>query len=316
MGNDILLTIGGLLLLVIGAEGLVRGASGLAFRLGLTPLVIGLTVVAWGTSLPELLVSTVAALNDKGNVAAGNVVGSNIVNVCVILGVAAMICPIKVQFQLLRFDTPVMIGATLLAIWFFSDRSLDRDEGIVLLLLLVVYTTINVIMARRQTNAEVNQEFDDTVPKSGKRGVIFDILFVAAGLTALGFGSNWLVAGASGIARALGISEVVIGLTIVALGTSFPELVTSIVAALRKAPDIALGNVIGSNISNIFAILGGAAVISPFPASGITAIDLGVMLGCALLLIPILKTGLVVGRREGIVLVCVYVGYCAWLWPK
>lgn len=316
MPGQIGLILAGLLALIAGAELLVRGASSLALRLGLTPLVVGLTVVAFGTSLPELLVSLRAALAGSGDVAAGNVVGSNIANIGLILGLAAAIHPLKVRLQLLKLDVPAAAAVTLLAIWVFSDRTVSRAEGALLFAGIVLYTAFLVRLARKETDSAVRGEFAENTPRQTKGGALLDAGLVCAGLAALSFGAGWLVGGAAGLARGLGVSEAVIGLTIVAVGTSTPELITSVVAALRKAPDIALGNVVGSNIFNILGILGATALISPFSAAGITAVDLWAMTLLLAGLVPVMLTGQTVTRAEGWVLLACYGGYLWLLWPK
>lgn len=313
---DLLALAGGLFSLVAGAELLVRGASSLALRFGISPLVVGLTVVAYGTSLPELLVSLRAALAGSGGVAAGNVVGSNIANIGLILGAAASIHPLRVRLQLLRLDVPILAAVSLTVPLIFSDGLVSRQEGAWLLAGILVYTAILARLARAEKNPEVEHEFDETTPHKLRGGVLLDATLIAAGLTALVFGAGWLVGGAVGIARSLGVSEAVIGLTIVAVGTSAPELLTSIVAAMRKAPDLALGNVIGSNIFNILGILGATALISPFSSAGITPLDLWAMVLAVAALLPIMLSGRAICRLEGWILLLFYAGYLWLLWPK
>lgn len=314
--TEFILWIGAALaLLFFGAEWLVRGSAALALRLGVTPLVIGLTVVAFGTSTPELVVSTVAALKGQGDIAVGNVVGSNIFNICVILGLSALLAPLKVKMQLIRLDTPIMIGVSLLFFALFRDFRISRVEAGLLVFGIVVYTVANVVLARREVSAEVRAEFAEAVPrKPGK--LWLDLLLIAGGLAVLVVGSRLLVTNAVGLARLLGISEAVIGLTIIAAGTSMPELATSVVAALRKQADIAIGNVVGSNIYNLLAIIGVSGLLSPLHAPGIKAFDLYLMLGTAAALLPLMWTGLVLKRWEGALLVAAYGGYIYVLWPK
>ncbi len=313
---DIAWTLAGLVVLVIGAEWLVGGASAIALRLGVSPLFIGLTVVAWGTSLPEALVSIFAVTTGRGDVAAGNVIGSNIANICIILGVAATLCPIKVQFQLIKIDTPIMVAATLCGIFFLTDRVISRQEGMILFSLFVFYTLLNIRIAKKEPPEEVLQEFETTIPHPKPGSLWRDLFLIVFGLIGLGYGSSWLVNGASGIARFLGVSEAIIGLTIVAVGTSMPELATSVVAALKKAPDIAIGNVVGSNIANILGILGITGIVHPFAGPGITNFDLGMMLSSTLIVVPLMVTGLKIGRREGLLLLVLYGVYLWVLWPK
>jgi cation:H+ antiporter len=304
-----------LVLLFIGAEGLVRGSASLALRLGLTPLVIGLTVVAYGTSTPEMIVSTQAALTGQGDIALGNVIGSNIFNIGIILGLAAVVCPINVQFQLIKLDAPIMIGVSLLLVAVIGDGALSRAESAGLLAGVILYTIGNLWLARREANKVVEKEYDDSMPVRS-RNVFIDIGFILGGLGILILGSRLLVDNSISLARDLGVSEAVIGLTIVAAGTSMPELATSVLAALRKQPDIAIGNVIGSNIFNILAILGVSGLVAPLQAPGISHLDLGVMVAFAIGLFPLLYTGLKVRRIEGVLLLAGYVAYLAVLWPK
>lgn len=304
-----------LALLYAGAEGLVRGSASVALRLGLTPLMIGLTIVAYGTSMPELIVSTRAALDAQGGIAVGNVVGSNIFNICIILGLSVLVCPMNVKAQLVRIDTPLCIAASIMGWVVLRDGHLSRVEGAGFLLLIAAYTVGNVVLAKREPAMEVVEEFREGLP-APSRSVGFDILFIVAGLAVLFLGSRLLVENAIHIARSAGVSDAIIGLTIVAAGTSMPELATSIVAALRKEPDIAIGNVVGSNIYNIWAILGCSAVVAPMDAEGISSVDGGLMIASAMLLQLMLVTHRRLVRIEGAILLLIYVGYLAWLWPK
>lgn len=312
---DILFILGGLVLLYFGAEGLVRGSSAVALKLGLSPLVVGLTVVAYGTSMPELIVSVKSALAGQSGIAVGNVVGSNIFNIGVILGVASIICPIKVNFQLVKMDVPIMLFVTLLVMFFFRDGRLARWEAGVLFAGILLYSVGSIIYAKRTTTPDVTAEFEESLEHS-KKPLWMDISFILGGLVILVIGSRLLVDGSISLARAFGVSEAVIGLTIVAAGTSTPELAASIVAALKKEPDIAIGNIVGSNIYNILCILGAAGLIAPINAGGVAWTDMFVMLGVSVLLLPILWTGFVIKRWEGAVLIVIYLGYLAWLWPK
>jgi cation:H+ antiporter len=304
-----------LALLYLGAEGLVRGSASLALRLGLTPLVVGLTVVAMGTSMPEVMVSVKAALDGQGNLAVGNVLGSNIFNIGVILGCTAMVMPMKVQFQLIKIDTPVMLAVCLLVPVLLLDGVVSRIEGIFLLLGLGIYLVANVWLARKTASKEVEAEFQESMP-SRTGSVFLDLVFIIAGLGVLVVGARFLTENSIAIARAYGISEAVIGLTIVAAGTSVPELAASIVAALKKEPDIALGNVVGSNIFNILAVLGAGACAAPMTAMDISSLDMWMMVGMSALLLPILWTGFKVTRFEGAILCAAYGGYVYLMWPK
>lgn len=314
---DFALIVVGLVMLYFGAEGLVRGSSALALKLGLTPLVIGLTVVAYGTSMPELVVSVKASLAGQPGIAVGNVVGSNIFNIAVILGVASVIYPIRVNFQLLRLDVPIMVGVTLLLMAFFATGQLERWQAGVLFCGLLAYTVGSIVYAKRTATPEVAAEFDESVNGRKTPGTIWmDVVFIVGGLGVLVAGSRFLVDGSVAVARTWGVSEAVIGLTIVAAGTSTPELAASIVAAMKKEPDIALGNIIGSNMCNILCILGVTGMITPLTLGGVTWTDLFVMLAFSLALVPILITGFVIKRWEGAVLLVGYAAYLAWMWPK
>jgi cation:H+ antiporter len=274
--------------------------------------VVGLTVVAFGTSTPELIVSVQASLQGFGAMSIGNVVGSNIVNIGVILGVSAMIYPLTAHMQLIRFDTPIMILGAGLFIVFFLDQTIGRIEGLIFLSALIAYTVFNVIKSRKEKQKEVLGEYDEGVPQVTRHWAL-DMLFILGGLGLLMGGSHFLVKGAVELARMIGLSEAVIGLTIVSVGTSMPELATSIVAAVRKQPDIAIGNVIGSNIFNTFGILGIGALIKPIYGPDISLTDSLVMLGMSILLLPLIKSGVRLGRWEGGLFFLIYVGYVVYL---
>jgi len=307
-----LLLLAGLALLTLGGEGLVRGSSRLARRLGVTPLVIGLTIVAFGTSSPELFVSVSAALADRGDIAVGNVVGSNIGNIGCVLALCALIFPLRISAQILRFDMPVALLAALMASVVLADGRLGPAEAALLLTGLAIYTALTVRFARREHTLAVREDFAAAQPPpSGSVGV--DVAYVAGGLLALMLGARLMVAGATDIARTAGVSDAVIGLTIVAIGTSLPELSACLVAALRRQPDIAIGNIVGSNIFNSLGILGAAGVAAPLRAHDLRALDLGVMVGFTVLLLPFLKTGFRLQRWEGALLLAGYVAYVAHL---
>jgi len=311
---DFLMLALGLALLYFGAEGLIRGASSLALRFGVTPLVVGLTVVAFGTSAPEMVVSTKAAYFDQGGIAVGNVVGSNIFNIAVILGLAAMIRPMSVQLQLIKFDTPIMIAVSLCCLFLFSDGVLGRMGAGFLFAGIVVYTVVNIIMARREKSAQVETEFSEGTPPQSK-SMVLDLLLIAGGLALLVLGARFLVDASINMAKAWGVSEAIIGLTIVAAGTSMPELATSVVAAMRKQSDIAIGNVVGSNIFNILSILGLSGLVKPLQAGGVNMTDFGLMIATAIVLLPLMITGKRIARPEGLLLLGMYAGYLYWLWP-
>lgn len=308
--------LGGLVALYFGAEWLVRGAAALAVRLGVTPLLVGLTVVAYGTSTPELIVSSMAVLKGQGAIAVGNAVGSNIFNIGVILGLTALICPMRVQLQLLKLDAPLMLGVAALFLFFFRDYQIQLGEALTFLGIIVLYTVVNIRLARRQVTAEVQEEFNASVP-AAVGPAWRDGLFILGGLAVLVLGSRLFVTGAVELARLLKWSEAVIGLTIVAAGTSLPELASSLMAAWRKQPDIAVGNVIGSNIYNIVAILGVSGVLAaPVDGAGVSFTDSFVMLGVSGVLLVIAWTGFQLRRWEGALLLAIYGGYLWHLWPR
>ena len=305
MTSEILLVLGGLALLVLGGDLLVRGAVNLALKLGMTPLVVGLTVVAFGTSAPELLVSLSAALQGSSGIAMGNVVGSNIANVLVILGVTALISVIVTKGHDLRESWAMMIGASVLLIVLSFAGEIGRLQGIILLLALGA-----VLWRQLSTGRAEPGELEGAALGAGWGKILF---WLVAGLIALPIGANMLVTGATVIAREFGISETVIGLTLVAIGTSLPELAASVAAALRGRADMALGNVVGSNIFNILAILGITTVVAPLTVPPeMLRLDLWVMLGSSLLLAPFLFRSLSLTRIVGAAFVLAY-GTYAWV---
>ena len=310
----ILYLIGGLILLFIGAEGLIRGSSNLAIKIGITPLVVGLTVVAFGTSAPELVVSLKAALIGNSSIALGNVIGSNIANIALILGVGALIRPLDVHANVIMREIPIMIGISILLIILLLDGELGLIDGIIFVAGIVVYTIVNIILARKEKNPEVDAEFKEGL--ESKLGVPISIVFMIVGLGLLILGANLFVQSAIAIAKLFYLSDAVIGLTIVAVGTSLPELITSIVAAYKKEADIAIGNVVGSNIFNILSILGITAIIIPISSAGISYVDLGIMLIAAIILFPLSRTGFSITRWEGAILLAGYVIYIYHLIPK
>lgn len=305
--------IAGLVALVFGGEILVRGASLLALSLRISPLVIGLTVVAFGTSAPELGVSLQATMNGVADVAVGNVVGSNICNVLLILGISALVAPLVVSSQLIRWDVPLMIAASVVLWAFCWDLRISQAEGSMLFLSLVLYVFFAVRKSRDESSATV-EEFAEELPSPTRwsNSRLAQLGLIVGGLVALGFGSNWLVSGAVTIAKMWHISELVIGLTIVAVGTSLPEIVTSVIASIRGQRDIAVGNVVGSNLFNILCVLGLTGVISPagIPIS-IEAMqfDIPVMVAVAAICLPIFFTGSIISRGEGAALLFYYFAY-------
>lgn len=307
----VLLLVMGLVLLTIGAEGFVRGAASIARRLGISPLVVGLTVVAFGTSSPELVVSLRAALDGRGAISIGNVVGSNIVNVALILGLSALLSPLRVQARIIRVDVPILLAATAILLLMLGDDRIGRLEGACLLAGIVAYTLFTLRVSRSES-AAIASEYEEGVPHPSGSW-LRDLTFTVLGLGALLFGARSMVQGAVQIAQSLGVSEAIIGLTIVAVGTSLPELATSLLAAFRKEADIAVGNVIGSNIFNILGILGATTVVSPIADFGLSRVDLLAFAATALLLLPLLKSGFRITRGEGAFLVLLYAAYVIWL---
>jgi cation:H+ antiporter len=305
---------GGIVLLFLGAEGLIRGSSNLTIKLGITPLVVGLTVVAFGTSTPELVVCLKAALMGNSSISLGNVVGSNIANIALILGSAALIRPLDVHAIVIRREILIMIGFSVLLILFLLDGELGMIDGIIFVFLLIIYIIINIIMARKENNPEVDIEFKDKL--RSKLGIPISIILMIGGLGLLVMGADYFLQSAVAIAKLFNVSDAIIGLTIVSIGTSLPELITSVVASYKRESDIIIGNVIGSNIFNILLILGITALIIPISSSGITYIDLGIMLFAAIILLPLSKSGFLITRLEGALLLSGYVGYMYYLLPK
>lgn len=307
----------GLVFLIIGAEALVRGASRLAAVVGISPLVIGLTVVAFGTSSPELAVSVKSALSGQASLAVGNVVGSNIFNVLFILGISALIVPLVVSRQLIRFDVPLMIVLSGIVLILALDQSFSRTDGLMLVAGLVVYVCFLIFQSRRERVAEREKDPPEPgVEGYAKAGWLKNISLVFGGLVLLVLGSRWLVDSAVSFAQYLGVSELVVGLTIVAAGTSLPEVVTSIIAAVRGERDIAVGNVVGSNIFNMMGVLGLASLVAPSGIEISTAVigfDIPVMIAVALACLPVFFTGGIISRREGVLLLGYYVAYTLYL---
>ena len=315
----ILAMIGGLAILVVGAEIMVRGASRLAASVGVPPLIIGLTIVAFGTSSPELAVSLQSAISGQPEIALGNIIGSNILNVLLILGASALITPLLVAQQLVRLDVPIMIGASVL-VWVLAlNGTLGRFEGAALFVCMLVYLGFLLWQSQRERNeavkAEYAAEYAERVPRNIGH-VLLNIALIVAGLAMLVFGSQLFVDGASNLARFFGLSELVIGLTIVAIGTSMPEIAASLLAAFKGERDIAVGNIVGSNIFNLLSVLGLAALFAPngIPVSpAVLGVDLPFMVAVAVACLPIFLTGNVIARWEGTVFLGYYVAYTLYL---
>jgi cation:H+ antiporter len=304
--------VAGLVLLIAGAEILVRGASRLALAVGISPLVVGLTVVAFGTSSPELAVSIQSSLAGQADVALGNVVGSNIANILLILGCSALAAPLLVSRQLARLDVPFMVGVSLLFWWLVGNGRLSQFESLILFLLVVAYTIFSIFKSRREGQAAGNEP----PPALNARQIGLNLLLVAGGLILLVLGADWLVDTAVTVAEHLGVSQLIIGLTIVAIGTSLPELATSIVASLRGERDIAVGNVVGSNLFNLLTVLGITGLITPgglAVSEQALRLDIPVMTAVALLCLPIFLTKSSVSRWEGGFLLFCYAAYLSYL---
>jgi len=307
----------GLGLLAAGADLLVRGASRLAASLGLSPLIIGLTVVAYGTSAPEFAVSLKAALAGQADIALGNVVGSNTFNVLLILGVSSLIAPLIVSQQLVRLDVPVMIAVSGLTWALAADGSVSRPEGIALVVGIVAYTYSLIRQGREGSFPVVSSAKPGTEGQTAvePKAVAMNMLLVLVGLAFLVIGARSVVAGATSLAQFFGVSELLVGLTIVSAGTSLPELATSLMATIRGERDIAVGNVVGSNIFNIMAVLGSSAAISGQLGVAPPALhfDIPVMVAAALVCLPLFFTGGRLSRWEGALLLCYYSAYVMYL---
>lgn len=306
-----ILTVAGLVALVVGGEVMLRGAIGLARTFSISPLIVGLTVVAFGTSAPELLVGITAALDGAPGITIGNVVGSNVANVWLVLGVPALLYPLAAAAGGLTRNTVVMLLATFLFMFTLWDGIVTRLEGIGLLVAMAAYLIIMFRLA--QKDKELAEEYSGEVEEVPESSMLMGFGQVLAGCVGLALGADWLVAGASDIARSFGVSEVVIGMTMVALGTSLPELVTSVMAAVRRHTDVALGNVIGSNIFNILLIMGVTATIIPIPVDPIVVSrDMWLMLAASLAILPFVLLKSAIGRVSGLGFSALYVAFVAW----
>jgi cation:H+ antiporter len=314
----LLLFIAGIVLLISGAELLVRGASRLAVSVGITPLVVGLTVVAFGTGSPELAVGIQASIAGQADITIGNVVGSNIFNVLLILGLSAVVAPLVVSQQLVRLDVPIMIIVSVALLLMALDGVIDRADGLVLVLASIGYTWLLIRISRREA-ASVHSEYEiayGAAPGAPRRRWALDLLLVLIGLGLLVIGADWLVDGAVEIANALGVSELIIGLTIIAAGTSLPEVATSIIAGLRGERDIAVGNVVGSNLFNILVVVGVTALVAPgglHVASAAINFDMPVMIAATVLCLPIFFVNYRIGRWEGALFLSFYLFYMSYL---
>ena len=299
----------GLVVLIFGGEFLVKGAVGFSTAMNISPLIVGMTIVSFGTSAPELLVSLTSALDGNPGIAVGNVVGSNIANIALVLGITVLIFPIIADKHTKRIDLPVMIFSTLLFVYFIQDGWIVMYEGIIMLVVIVAFTIFLINKGRKQPVIEEVCEIVDKAPKNWK-----SILFLFLGFIGLYFGADWFIQGAVGIAEEFLFDnpnkDVIIGVTIVAFGTSAPELVASTVAAYRKQTDISIGNLIGSNIFNILVVLGVTSIVTPLKVSNeAREFDLFWMVGIALLLVALIALGSKIGRLKGAILLSTYVAY-------
>ncbi|MGJ8696542.1 MAG: calcium/sodium antiporter [Verrucomicrobiaceae bacterium] len=310
----------GLVLLYYGAEWLVAGAAELAVRLGITPLVVGLTVVAFGTSAPELAVSIDSNLKGSAGMAVGTVLGSNICNLCLVLGVAALVWPLAIQRQVIRREMPILLVVSVIFAWFLRDARIAQWEAGILAVGIVGYVWASLRQARNEPSSVIVDDVPEELIEGAKEGgagrVVRDILLVVVGIGVLVGGAKLMVFGGGNLARAFGVSESVIGLTLFAFGTSLPELATSVVAALKKQGDIIVGNAVGSCIFNILAVIGFTGVIAPMEARGITTVDIAVMLLAAFLITPMMWHQFRLNRWEGALLVMGYFGYTGYLVVK
>jgi len=310
MGSALLGIVSGFVLLTGAAEALVYGAASVARRVGLSPLVIGLTVVSIGTSLPELVVSLDAAVGSTEGLALGNVVGSNIGNLALILGVAALVRPLVIEAQVVRVEAPILIAVSGVFAAMIADGDLSRLDGVILVGGIVAYVVYTLRMAQR-SSVSVRAEYEEGVPR--RHSVWLDVAAIVFGLLGLIGGAHVLVEGAIGVARGLGVGPIVIGLTVVAVGTSLPELATSVVAARRGQGDLAVGNALGSSVFNVLGILGVTALVHPLSTAALGWVETGIMVGIALLILPLFRSDWTLTRTEGLFLLICYAAYLTYL---
>lgn len=312
--QDICLIIAGFIALYFGAEWLVKGASEIAIKVGISPLVVGLTVVAFGTSTPELLVCLKANAVSQPDLALGNIIGSNICNIALILGIAAVIKPIEIHRQIIRREMPILIAVTLGFIGVLWNGSISQIEGAVLFLCVVSYVVVSIVQSRKEHGQNDYGEFSTdevvAVKKSGTKKLVISIVFILVGLGVLKYGSEWLVEGGVGVAGAMGIDEAIIALFLFAFGTSLPELATSIVAIRKGEGDIITGNAIGSCIFNILAVIGITAMVKPIKEEEIELLDKMVMLGVTVGIFIFMWSRMRLNRIEGAILLAGYATYC------
>jgi cation:H+ antiporter len=318
--KDAGLVVAGLTALYFGAEWLVGGSAKLAVKWGISPLVVGLTIVAFGTSAPELFVSLqfMFANPPQPDAALGNVIGSNICNIALILGISALICRLEIKMDLLRRDLPILVGATVVFMAMLWDMHFSRWEGCALFAALIVYTIWCLRSCRKEKNPEVLAEFEEEfgAPEEIKDKNAWLALLVFGGLVTLYFGAEWMKSGGIGLAERFGVSPAIISLTVVAFATSVPELATSIVASAKKEGDIITGNIIGSCLFNLLCVIGVTATVKPMAITDIKLTDIVVVCFLTLLLVPMMITGRRITRFEGVLLLACYVGYCGILWQR
>lgn len=314
---DLLMFLGGLVALYFGAEWLVAGASAMALRLGIAPLIVGLTVVAFGTSAPELLVSLLAVRDGSDGISVGNIIGSNIANIALILGCASLVRPIAVNRDAMMREYPIMLVSCGLLVAVCYDRMISRTDGIILLTCMAAFLGYSVWRGRKLSQQGLDLDMDDEMSDPNESSSLKDMLLIAVGIVGLALGAKFLVDSAVSLARMFHVPDLVIGITIVAVGTSLPELATSVVAAYRNESDISVGNVIGSNIFNVLLVIGVVACIMPITVSQLAVdIDLWVMLAVCIIIWPLMRVGLKIGRLDGSVLLIGYVIYMVYLFMR
>ncbi len=312
--ETLLFLIGGIILLFVGAEALVRGSSSLALKLGISPLVVGLTIVGFATSSPELVVSIKAALIGNNEIVLGNVIGSNIANIALILGSAALIKPLKVNINVIRKEVPILIGVSVMLVLILIDGEVGFVDGIIFIAGIIAYIVVSILFAKKEKSIAAEATYEEEFQSKFKTPLLLLLIVMGAGL--LIYGANIFLKSAIEIAKYFGMTDAVIGLTVIAIGTSLPELITSAVAAFKNKADIAIGNAVGSSIFNILFILGITAILIPISAKGISYVDLGFMLVTAVILLPISIGGLRINRVEALVLLIGYFFYIYFLLPS
>lgn len=310
MTTTIVILIIGLIVLIIGGDYLVRGSSSIALRLHLSPLVVGLTIVAFGTSAPELLISIQSAVSGSPDIALGNIVGSNICNLALVLGITAVINPVKVKANSIQIDWPMTMGSSILLYLVARDGTITGISGIIFLIILSIYLFLTISKSRISVKASLAENSPDDIPDSPTKQIWKDLVYIIIGCVGLYYGSEWFVESAKNLAIGLGVEERVVGLTVVALGTSLPELVTAAVASIKGQTDLALGNLMGSNIFNILSILGITSIIQKIHVNHeILGKDVVWMLLITLMILPLMIMRRQVGRADGVVLLIVYAFY-------